>query len=120
MQKHLPVLQLLKKNRKIILIILPRYMCLPCCLEEGHCSNRKERDYLTRLLAGLKEMQRELKEAFQKWRLANYSRRVNYRVFRQKYCSENSIFHTTQTTYKVLSYASQRGGLADIISNTCG
>jgi hypothetical protein len=50
MQKLLPVLQLLKKNRKIILIPLPRYVCLPCCLEEGHCSNRKERDYLTRLL----------------------------------------------------------------------
>jgi hypothetical protein len=72
MQKLLPVLQLLKKNRKINLIPLPRYVCLPCCLEEGHCSNRKERDYLTRLLAGLQEMQRELKEACHEWPLANY------------------------------------------------
>ncbi len=38
MQKLLPVLQLLKKNRKIILIPLPRYryVCLRCCLEEGY------------------------------------------------------------------------------------
>ncbi len=32
LQKFLPVLELLKKNRKIILVPLPRYVCQPCCL----------------------------------------------------------------------------------------
>jgi hypothetical protein len=36
LQKFLPVLQLLKKNRKIIMVPLPRYVCQPCCLAEDH------------------------------------------------------------------------------------
>ncbi len=69
LQKFLPVLQLLKKNRKIILVPLPRYVCQPFCLSEDHCTNRKERDFLPTMLSGLKEIRRELKEAFHEWKL---------------------------------------------------
>jgi hypothetical protein len=40
LQKFLPVLQLLKKSRKIILVPLPRYVCMPCCQAVDHCTNR--------------------------------------------------------------------------------
>jgi len=72
LQKFLPVLELLKKNRKIILVPLPRYVCQPCCLLGDHCTNRKERDFLPSMLSGLKEIRRELKEACHEWKLANY------------------------------------------------
>jgi hypothetical protein len=72
LQKFLPVLQLLKKNRKIILVPLPRYVCMPCCLAADHCTNRKEKDFLPSILGGLKEARRELKEACHEWKLANY------------------------------------------------
>ncbi len=63
LQKFLPLLQLLKKNKKIILVPLPRYVCQPCCLAADHCTNRKDQDFLPSLLGGLKEVRRELKEA---------------------------------------------------------
>jgi hypothetical protein len=72
LQKFLPVLELLKKNRKIIMVPLPRYVCQPCCLIEDHCTNRKEKDFLPTMLNGLKEIRRELKEACHEWKLANY------------------------------------------------
>ena len=72
LQKFLPLLQLLKKNKKIILVPLPRYVCQPCCLAADHCINRKDQDFLPSLLGGLKEVRRELKEACHEWKLANY------------------------------------------------
>ncbi len=72
LQKFLPLLQLLKKNKKIILVPLPRYVCQPCCLAADHCTNRKDQDFLPSLLGGLKEVRRELKEACHEWKLANY------------------------------------------------
>jgi hypothetical protein len=59
LQKFLPVLQLLMKNRKIIPVPHPRYVCQPFCQSEDHCTNRKERDFLPTVLSGLQEITRE-------------------------------------------------------------
>jgi hypothetical protein len=47
-------------------------VCQPCCLAEDHCTNRKEKDFVTIMLSRMKEIRRELKEACLEWKLANY------------------------------------------------
>ncbi len=63
LQKLLPLLRLLRKNKKIIMIPLPRYICLACCDDRSHCTNRKEEGFISGILEGLREIRRELKEA---------------------------------------------------------
>ena len=72
LQKLLPLLRLLKKNKKLILIPLPRYICLACCDNKSHCTNRREEGYINSMLEGLREMRRELKDACHDWKVANY------------------------------------------------
>ncbi len=65
-------LRLLRKNKKIILRPLPRYICPACCNDRTHCTNRKEDGYINGILEGLREIRRELKDACHDWKVANY------------------------------------------------
>jgi hypothetical protein len=72
LQKLLPLLRLLRKNKKIIMIPLPRYICLACCDDTSHCTNRKEEGFISGILEGLREIRRQLKDACHDWKVANY------------------------------------------------
>ncbi len=65
-------MRLLKKNKKIIFVPLPRYICLACCDDKTHCVNRKEDGFINGLLEGLREIRREMKDACHDWKVANY------------------------------------------------
>jgi hypothetical protein len=54
------------------MIPLPRYICLPCCDDRSHCTNRKEEGFISGILEGLREIRRELKDACHDWKVANY------------------------------------------------
>ncbi len=68
LQRLLPLLRLLKRNKKIFFVPLPRYICLACCDDKAHCTNRKEDGFINELLEGLREM----KDACHDWKVANY------------------------------------------------
>jgi hypothetical protein len=72
MEKFLPILRLLKKNRKVILVPSPRHICQACCQDKGYCTNRREEGFLSGILGGLKEIRRAIKDSCHEWRLANY------------------------------------------------
>jgi len=72
MEKFLPVLRRLKKNRKVILVPSPRHICQACCQDKGHCTNRREEGFLHGILGGLKEIRRAIKDACHEWRVTNY------------------------------------------------
>ncbi len=72
LQKLLPLLRLFKKSKKIIMIPLPRYICLACCDNRAHCTNRREDGFINGMLEGLREIRRELKVACHDWKVANY------------------------------------------------
>jgi hypothetical protein len=72
MEKLLPLLRLLKKNRKLILVPTPRNVCQACCQDKGHCTNRREEGFLSGILGGLKDIRRAIRDACHEWRVANY------------------------------------------------
>ncbi len=72
LEKFLPILRLLKKNKKLIFAPLPRYLQQPCCLDKTHCLNRKEEGYLSGMMASIKEIRRDMKDACHEMRVSNY------------------------------------------------
>ncbi len=74
MASSLPILCLLKKNRKVILLPFPRHICQACCQDKGHCTNRREEGFLSRILGGLKEIRRAIRDSCHEWRVATTKR----------------------------------------------
>jgi hypothetical protein len=72
MERFLPVLRRLKKNRKLILVPTPRFVCNACCTDKNHCVNRKEEGYLSGILEGIKDIRRALRDSCHEWRVSNY------------------------------------------------
>ncbi len=72
MEKFLPILRRLKKNRKLILVHSPRFVCKACCLDKTHCTNRKEEGFLSGMLNGIKEIRRVIRDSCHEWRVSNY------------------------------------------------
>ncbi len=72
MERFLPIPRRLKKNRKLILVPSPRFVCKACCLDRTHCSNRKEEGFLSSLLSGIKEIRRSIRDSCHEWRVSNY------------------------------------------------
>ncbi len=72
MEKFLPIPRRLKKNRKLILVPSPRFVCKACCLDRTHCSNRKEEGFLSGLLSGIKEIRRSIRDSCHEWQVSNY------------------------------------------------
>ncbi len=72
MERFLPVLRRLKKNRKLIMVPTPRCVCKACCLDKNHCVNRREEGFLTGILEGIKEIRRALRDSCHEWRISNY------------------------------------------------
>jgi hypothetical protein len=61
-RKFLPVLHVLKKNRKLIFAPQARYLEEPCCAAGGHCTNIREDGYRRRMLDRISGIRRELKD----------------------------------------------------------
>jgi hypothetical protein len=72
LEKFLPVLRRMKKNKKVILVPSPRHVCQPCCQEKGHCTNRGEAGFLLGILEGIKDIRRAVRDACHEWRITNY------------------------------------------------
>ena len=72
MERFLPVLRRLKKNRKLIMVPTPRCVCKACCLDKNHCVNRREEGFLSGILEGIKEIRRALRDSCHEWRISNY------------------------------------------------
>jgi hypothetical protein len=72
MERFLPVLRRLKKNRKLIMVPTPRFVCKACCLDKNHCVNRREEGFLSGILEGIKEIRRAQRDSCHDWRLTNY------------------------------------------------
>ncbi len=72
MERFLPVLKRLKKNKKLIMVPTPRFVCKACCLDKNHCVNRREEGFLSGILEGIKEIRRVLRDSCHEWRLTNY------------------------------------------------
>jgi hypothetical protein len=72
MERFLPVLRRLRKNRKLIMVPTPRCVCKACCLDKNHCVNRREEGFLTGILEGIKEIRRVLRDSCHEWRISNY------------------------------------------------
>jgi hypothetical protein len=71
LEKFLPVLRRMKKNKKVILVPSPRHICQPCC-QETHCTNRGEAGFLPGILEGTKDIRRAVRDACHEWRVTNY------------------------------------------------
>jgi hypothetical protein len=72
MEKFLPILRRLKKNRKLIVVPSPRYVCKACCSDKNHCTNRGEEGFLSGMLSGIKEIRRVIRDSCHEWRVSNY------------------------------------------------
>jgi hypothetical protein len=72
MERFLPVLKRLKKNKKLIMVPTPRFVCKACCIDKNHCVNRREEGFLSGILEGIKEIRRVLRDSCHEWRLTNY------------------------------------------------
>ncbi len=48
MERFLPVLKRLKKNKKLIMVPTPRFVCKACCIDKNHCVNRSEEGFFVR------------------------------------------------------------------------
>ncbi len=72
LEKFLPVLRRMKKNKKVVLVPSPRHICQPCCQEKTHCINRGEEGFLSGILDGIKDIRRAVRDACHEWRVTNY------------------------------------------------
>jgi hypothetical protein len=50
------------KKRCIIITLLPRYFAGGCCLNPGHCSNRRFQDFRQHMLSSLEIMRKNFKD----------------------------------------------------------
>jgi hypothetical protein len=57
-----PLLEAAGKKRCIMIMPLPRYVTAGCCLDPGHCSNRRFQDFKQHMLNSLDMMRRNFKD----------------------------------------------------------
>jgi hypothetical protein len=57
-----PLLEAAGKKRSIVITPLPRYVTAGCCLDPGHCSNRRFQDFKQHMLNSLDMMRRNFKD----------------------------------------------------------
>jgi len=85
-RKLLPLLHVLKKNKKLIFAPQARYLFTPCCGDSSHCTNMSEEDYRRRMLERISVIRREVKdicydERITKYRVANPCGMLGYYDF---------------------------------------
>jgi hypothetical protein len=57
-----PLLDIFEKKKVYFITPLPRYVVAGCCNNTDHCANRREPGYRTRMLQGLEDIRRNLKD----------------------------------------------------------
>ncbi len=61
-RRAITIVHALKENKKVIMAPQCRYLGCACCQDKGHCTNRGEENYRRRMLDGIKEIRREIKD----------------------------------------------------------
>jgi hypothetical protein len=57
-----PLLDIFEKKKVFIITPLPRYVVAGCCGNADHCTNRRGPGYKARMLQGLEDIRRNLKD----------------------------------------------------------